>query len=117
MKSKTLSFTFTIVVMLGISIGAAFGQVAPARQRTPNMDKRPTASVQLMAQRQAAAAGLTARVPRVSVDYDPVTTAPTWVSSAAGFLSGPESNEPFIRTSLAAFARESSQIHCHLGTR
>ena len=67
-------------------------QISSAQTPLPNLDARPAAASPAVVapEKSAAVEHLRQTVPDVQVEFEPVSGAPKMVSSAAGFLTGPD---------------------------
>ncbi|MEO6036146.1 MAG: M36 family metallopeptidase, partial [Verrucomicrobiota bacterium] len=91
-------------LLLGCAAPCAVAQVAPASGPLPNVDKRVDGQNRpalIAGKKQEALASLRDRAPELEADIDPVLKSPTFISSAKGFLTGPDGAGGIISANAA----------------
>jgi len=81
------TLTLVVALILVATVAVAFQQ-PPGGNGLVDFDlRRKSERPSVSAAQEAAVAQLRARVPKVRVDFDPLTTSPRWVGSVNGFLT------------------------------
>jgi uncharacterized repeat protein (TIGR01451 family) len=119
-RLETSIFLRTQFVSRLLVLAAAFGFILtnfpagavekPRHAELPNFDKR-SAAGEVPAERVAAAERLKERLPRLHVDYEPVTKTPKIVVARDGFLSGPRGRGRGVAREVAESLPEGDALH------